>query len=108
MDSKEDTRFMPLVAISLLTGTVAFVLGGFAFRLAAFGVVLLGLTGSYLFLWLTDDEPEPETDKPADAGPVIATPPVPGTGNVPDAPAQSAPARPGSRRGTSHQGGTGR
>ena len=69
MNTKKDTRFIPLVSILLLSGTLAFVLGGFAFRLAAFGVVLLGLTASYVFLWSTEDEPESEACKPTDPPP---------------------------------------
>ena len=60
MNSKEDTRFIPLVSILLLSGTLAFVLGGFRFRLAAFGVTLLGLIGSYLYLWCTEKEYDSE------------------------------------------------
>jgi len=60
MNQNEDTRFMPLVGILLLSGALAFVLGGFAFRLAAFGVVLLGLIAGHRLLSSTDDEPESE------------------------------------------------
>ena len=104
MNSKEDTRFIPLVSILLLSGTLAFVLGGFGFRLAAFGVVLLGLIASYLFLSSSEDEPESKACKPTDPGPVIPPAALPETRNTPNAPAHSAPAPPGNRRSTSHEG----
>ena len=99
MNTKEDTRFIPLVSILLLSGTLAFVLGGFAFRLAASGVVLLGLIASYVFLWSTEDDPESK----ADPAPVIPPEPLPGIPNTPNAPAHSTPAPPGNRHSTSHE-----